>query len=125
MDNNFLTATGPADISWATLEPAPEITPQVLAALPAPDVATDQETTWLKYNHRRLKNGDLYFFFNEGDQPLSLKTTVQTIGTARQAQNWDTTTGKIEAWDGATFANGKTMLPLELQPWGTKIVVTK
>jgi hypothetical protein len=123
MDKNFLTATGPADISWATLEPAPEITPQVLAALPAPDVATDQATTWLKYNHRRLKDADLYFFFNEGDQPLSLKTTVANSGTAKQAQQWDTTSGKIAPWAGATFARGKTTLPLELQPWGTKIVV--
>ena len=123
MDKNFLTATGPADISWATLEPAPEITPQVLAALPAPDVATDQATTWLKYNHRRLKDADLYFFFNEGDQPLSLKTTVANNGTAKQAQQWDTTSGKIAPWAGATFARGKTTLPLELQPWGTKIVV--
>jgi hypothetical protein len=123
MDKNFLTATGPAGISWATLEPAPEITPQVLAALPAPDVATDQATTWLKYNHRRLKDADLYFFFNEGDQPLSLKTTVANNGTAKQAQQWDTTSGKIAPWAGATFARGKTTLPLELQPWGTKIVV--
>jgi hypothetical protein len=123
MDKNFLTATGPADISWATLEPAREITPQVLAALPAPDVATDQATLWLKYNHRRLKDGDLYFFFNEGEQALSLKTTVANSGTARQAQRWDTTTGKIEPWPGATFASGKTTLPLELQPWGTTIVV--
>ena len=58
MDKNFLTATGPADISWATLEPKAEITDQVLAALPSPDVATDQATTWLKYNHRRLKDAD-------------------------------------------------------------------
>jgi hypothetical protein len=123
MDKNFLTATGPADISWATLEPAPEITPQVLAALPAPDVATDQATTWLKYNHRRLKDADLYFFFNEGDQPLSLKTTVANSGTAKKAQQWDTTSGKIAPWAGATFARGKTTLPLELQPWGTKLVV--
>jgi hypothetical protein len=125
MDKNFRTATGPADISWATLEPAPEITPKVLAALPAPDVATDQDTTWLKYNHRRMKDADLYFFFNEGDQPLSLKTTVQSGATAGQAQNWDAMTGKIAPWDGATFANGKTTLPLELPPWGTKIVVIK
>ena len=123
MDKNFLTATGPADISWATLEPAREITAQVLAALPAPDVATDQATLWLKYNHRRMKDADLYFFFNEGEQPLSLKATVANSGTARQAQQWDTTTGKIEPWAGATFADGKTTLPLELQPWATTIVV--
>ena len=79
--------------------------------------------TWLKYNHRRMKDADLYFFFNEGEQPLSLKTTVANSGTARQAQHWDTTTGKIEPWAGATFANGKTTLPLELPAWGTKIVV--
>ena len=123
MDKNFLTATGPADIPWATLEPKSEIADQVIAALPAPDVATDQATLWLKYNHRRLKDADLYFFFNEGEQALSLKTTVLNTGTARQAQRWDTATGKIEPWAGATFANGKTTLPLELQPWATTIVV--
>ena len=123
MDKNFLTATGPADISWATLEPKAELTDQVLAALPAPDVATDQATLWLKYNHRRMKDADLYFFFNEGEQALSLKATVANLGTARQAQRWDTTTGKIELWAGAAFANGKTTLPLELQPWATTIVV--
>jgi hypothetical protein len=147
MDKNFLTATGPADISWAMLEPGTEITPQVLAAapaamkanvetnwpseitprvlaaLPAPDVATDPPAPWLKYNHRRLKDAELYFFFNEGEQPLSLKTTVANSGTARQAQQWDAVSGTIEPWAGATFANGRTTLPLELQPWGTKIVM--
>jgi hypothetical protein len=54
---------------------------------------------------------------------LSLKTTVANSGKAKQAQQWDTTSGKITPWAGATFANGKTTLPLELQPWGTKLVV--
>jgi hypothetical protein len=124
MDKNFLTATGPADISWATLlEPARELTPQVLAALPGPDVATDQPTSWLKYNHRSMKDAELYFFFNEGMTPVSLKTTVAHRGGARQAQRWDAMTGKIEPWEGATFADGKTTLPLELEPWATKIAV--
>jgi hypothetical protein len=123
MDKNFLTATGPADVSWAVLEPGSEITPRVLAALPAPDVATDQSTTWLKYNHRRMKDAEMYFFFNEGEQPLSLKATVANSGTARQAQEWNANSGKIGPWAGATFANGQTTLPLELPPFGTKIVM--
>jgi hypothetical protein len=123
MDKNFLTADGPADISWAKLVPGSTITPEALAALPAPDVATDQATTWLKYNHRRLKDADVYFFFNEGEQALSLKATVQSNGTAHQAQLWDSSSGKIEPWSGATFANGKTTLPLDLPAWGTKVVV--
>jgi len=77
----------------------------------------------IKYNHRRLKDADVYFFFNEGEQALSLKTTVKNTGTAHQAQLWDTATGKVEPWADATFANGKTVLPLELPAWGTKVVV--
>jgi hypothetical protein len=123
MDKNFLTASGPADISWATLAAKAEISDQILAALPEPDVATDQATLWLKYNHRRMKDADVYFFFNEGEQPLKLKTTVFSSRLARQAQLWDTATGKIEPWEGAALANGKTTLPLELPAWGTKVVV--
>jgi hypothetical protein len=56
---------------------------------------------------------------------LSLKTTVVNRGTSKQAQEWDTASGKVEPWAGATFASGKTTLPLELQPWGTRIVVVR
>ena len=123
MDKNFLTATGPANVRWARLEPKAEISDQVLAALPEPDVATDQATLWLKYNHRRMKDADVYFFFNEGEQPLKLKATVCSSGPARLAESWDTATGKIEPWAGADLSNGKTTLPLELPAWGTKVVV--
>ena len=123
VDKNFLTATGPADISWATLFAKPEITDEVVAALPAPDVTIDQPTTWLKYNHRRMKDADVYYFFNEGEKPLSMKTTVTTSGAGSKVQNWDTASGKIEPWAGATSANGKSTIPLELPVWGTAVVV--
>jgi hypothetical protein len=123
MDKNFLTATGPADISWARLEPDAEITDAVLAALPAPDVALDRATTALKYNHRRIQDGEVYFFFNEGEQAISLKATVQNRGTAKTVDLWDTASGKIEAFPGVTFEAGKTQLPLQLSAWGTATVV--
>ena len=123
MDKNFLTATGPADISWAVAEPSGEVTAKVLAALPAPDVALDQATTGLKYNHRRLKDADVYFLFNEGDTPLNLKATLATTGTAKHAQSWDAHTGRMESLSGATFGNGKATLPVELEPWATTLVV--
>jgi hypothetical protein len=123
MGRNFLTAKGPADIGWAVAEPSGEITAKVLAALPAPEVAIDQATPWLKYTHRRLKDGDVYFLFNEGETPLSLKATLATAGTAKQAQGWDANTGAMITLPAATFANGKTVLPVELEPWGTKLIV--
>jgi hypothetical protein len=54
---------------------------------------------------------------------LSLKATVANTGTARQAQEWDAASGKIGPWAGAMFENGRTILPLELPPFGTKIVM--
>ncbi|MGN6368964.1 MAG: glycosyl hydrolase [Phycisphaerae bacterium] len=123
MDKNFLTATGPADISWATLEPTSDVTADVLHKLPEPDVATDQPTTWLRYNHRRLKDADLYFFFNEGEQPLSVNATVSSRTSARTVQRWDTYTGKIQPWTNATSRDGKTILPLQLPAWGTTLLV--
>ncbi len=123
MDKNFLTATGPADISWAVAEPAGEVTPKVLAALPTPDVALDQAAAGLKYNHRHLKDAEVYFLFNEGETPLSLKATLATTGTAKQAQSWDANTGRIESVAGVAFANGKAILPVELEPWGTRLIV--
>lgn len=122
MDKNFLTATGPAEVGWAVLEPAGEVTPKVLAALPAPDVALDQATTGLKYNHRRLRDGDVYFLFNEGETPLRLNATLAAAG-ATQAQSWDANTGRMESIYGAVFANGTATLPVELAPWATKLVV--
>ncbi len=123
VDKNFLAATGPADISWAILENQVAVTPKLLAELPEPDVAVDQATTWLKYNHRQLKDADVYFFFNEGGDPLDLKATVATNGTAQEAQVWDGRTGKIETLSSATFAGGKSVLPLKIGPWETKLVV--
>ena len=125
MDKNFLTAAPAGDLGWAVMEPASEVTDKVLAALPEPDVAIDQTVPGLKYNHRRLKDGEVYFFFNEGDKAVSVNATVVTAGTATQAQNWDAHSGKIAAVDGAAFATGKTTLPLNLESWASELVVIK
>jgi hypothetical protein len=122
-DKNFLTASGPADISWAVTEPTGEITAKVLAALPESDLLVDQATTGLKYNHRRLKDGDVYFLFNEGETALDLKATLATNGTGRQAESLDAHTGRIEPLAGAAFGNGKVTVPVTLEPWATKLIV--
>ncbi|MGH9592033.1 MAG: glycosyl hydrolase, partial [Bryobacteraceae bacterium] len=122
MDKNFLSAKGPADISWATLETSVEITPKVLAALPAPDVALDHTSPDVRYNHRQLKDAEVYFFFNESDQPLDMKATVAT-SLGQSAQTWDGDTGKISPLTGAMFSNGTATIPLKLAPWSATLIV--
>jgi hypothetical protein len=123
MDKNFLTATGPADIGWAVAESSGEVTPKVLGALPPSDVTLDQATPGLKYTHRRLKNADVYFLFNESEGPVKLHATLAAADDANAAQSWDANSGKIEHIAGASVANGKAIVPLELASWETRLVV--
>ena len=46
--------SGPPDLSFATLEPTPEITDRVIAALPPPDVKLDFASPPIKYLHLTL-----------------------------------------------------------------------
>src|SRR5208283_3211866 len=69
VDKAFLNAKDIPDLSFATLiEPSGDITPRVLAALPAPDVKLDSEFPRLTYTHRSWSDADMYFFFNESDK---------------------------------------------------------
>jgi hypothetical protein len=123
MGKNFLTGSPAGDLSWAVVEPAREVTDAVLAALPESDVVLDQTAPGLKYTHRKLKDGEVYFFFNEGDGALNLNASVATDGTGTQAQSWDAHSGQIQTLSGVTFAAGKATLPLSLESWATELVV--
>ena len=82
LDRTFLEAKEKPDLGFATLlESAGDITARVIAALPKPDVALDSPCLALKYTHRTWRDADLYFFFNESDQPQS--RTVSVAGPDR------------------------------------------
>jgi hypothetical protein len=111
---------GAPDLSFATLEPAAHITDRVVAALPPPDVALDTPAAPIKYIHRSLQDGDVYFFFNESGQELSRAATLAGTG---QVQQWDATTGKIHPLAGVATADGRVAVPLVLEPQEARFVV--
>ena len=121
LDRTFLDAKEEPDLGFATLlEPAGDITARVVAALPKPDVALDSPCPSLKYTHRTWRDADLYFFFNESDQPQSRTVSVAGRG---QAQVWDAGTGEIHVMTGAAAGTDSLRLPLVLAPYEAKIVV--
>ena len=121
VDRSFLNATGAPDLSFATLlEPATELTPRVIAALPKPDVKLDSACAPLKYIHRNLQDGDVYFFFNESDQP---QTRTATLDGRGQVQVWDPTEGKIQAAANVPAATGSIAVPLTLAPHESRFIV--
>jgi hypothetical protein len=76
--------------------------------------------TSLLFVHRKLTNGDLYFVDNRNDRFEDLDATFRIDG--KQAELWHADTGKIEP-SAFQIANGRTTVPLHLEPWGTVFVV--
>jgi hypothetical protein len=121
VEKTFLSAKGPADISWATRESSGQLTESVLKALPEPGVILNRSCPAIKYLHRRLSDADVYFFFNESDQKQSL--TAKVRATKGKVQIWDPMTGSIEAVSGVSVESGLVNLPLEMEANGTKLIV--
>jgi hypothetical protein len=96
---------------------------EVLAAL---DDAPDFEYTKpeadaaLMFVHRRLADGDVYFVDNRGDRAESVDATFRVEGKAPEL--WDAATGVAQPASYRT-ANGRTTIPLHLDPFGTVFVV--
>ena len=74
----------------------------------------------LLFVHRTLTDGDLYFVDNRNDRNEALDASFRVEG--KEAELWHSDTGMMEP---ASFqiVNGRTTVPLRLEPWGTVFVV--
>ena len=96
---------------------------EVLATLgvaPDFDYSKPEPDANVLFVHRKLADGDLYFVDNRNDRDESIEGTFRVSG--KEAELWHADTGTIEP---ASFqvANGRTTVPLHLEPWGTLFVV--
>ena len=121
VDKTFLNAKDVPNLAFATLiEPSGDVTPSVLAALPKPDVKLDSAFPRLTYSHRKWRDADMYFFFNESNHQESRMATVAGHG---QVQDWDLATGEIHPMSAATAEGNGVSFPLMLGPYEAKVVV--
>lgn len=74
----------------------------------------------LQFVHRKLKDGDLYFVDNRGEQGQTVDATFRVTG--KMPELWYAETGKSEPVS-YKIADGRTTVPLKLEPWGTVFVV--
>jgi hypothetical protein len=98
----------------------------VAEALDAMHVSPDfnytgsQSDANLKFIHRKIADGDLYFVDNRSDQAATVDASFRVTG--RTPQLWYAETGKMKPVS-FSMANGRTNIPLKLEPWGTVFVV--
>jgi hypothetical protein len=135
-----------ADFAFATVETSAQLPPtptppaQPPAAPPTPqivpaaietalntvigprEVALDAPDPAIKVTTRRLKDADVYFFFNEGPQPSSHSVTLRTTG--KKVEVWDPQTGTVSPLP-ATAAKGSVSLKLDLKPYETRLLTVR
>ncbi|MGA2439087.1 MAG: glycosyl hydrolase [Acidobacteriaceae bacterium] len=139
-------AATPEDFAWATVEtsaqlpptptppaaapatpPGPQVVPaEIETALDAvvgtKDVALDAPDAALKVMTRRLKDANVYLFFNEGAQGSSHSVTLKTAGKTVEA--WDPATGTVSPV-AATAAKGAVTVKLDLKPYETELLTVR
>jgi hypothetical protein len=74
----------------------------------------------LQFVHRKLTAGDIYFVDNRSDQPSVVDATFRVEG--RVPELWHAEDGSIEPVS-YRIAQGRTTIPLRLEPGGTVFVV--
>jgi hypothetical protein len=96
---------------------------EALAAMRVPpdfDYNKPEPRADLEFIHRKLADGDIYFVDNRSDSPAQIDTIFRVSG--RVPQLWRADTGKTEPVS-YSIAEGRTTVPLNLEPWGAVFVV--
>lgn len=121
VDKTFRDASGPADLGWATLHQADAtFSAAVRNALPPADLTLATTAPLVSYTHRQLRDADVYFIFNSGDEPLA---TAATLAGQGRAETWHADTGKIDPLEGAMPTARGVTVSLQIPPWSTTVVV--
>jgi hypothetical protein len=101
-----------------------DVTPEeALAALGVPrdfDYTKPEPDANLMFLHRKLADGDLYFVSNRSDRAENLDAFFRVEGKAPEL--WDAATGEIRP-ASYSIVNGRTTVPLHLDPYGSTFVV--
>jgi hypothetical protein len=120
IEKNFLEARKAENMDWAFTEISGKVTPAVLSYLPPSDLTLEPSCPDIKYLHRRLKDAELYFLFNEGTEKRSFLITLSGKGSP---QVWDAMTGEITRLKNFVKVEDDLSFPLVLESQATKFII--
>ncbi len=93
---------------------------KALAVVPDFDHTKPESDTRILFVHRKLPDSDIYFVDNRNERDEMVDASFRVTGKAPEL--WHAETGEMEP-ASYTIANGRTTVPLHLEPWGTVFVV--
>ena len=97
------------------------VAPEVLAALKSTitpqDATLDTSDPAIRLMHRKLKDAEVYLFFNESAAVVS--RTVSFTAKPRRIEVWDPETGSVAPLTSTDKA------PLQLKPYETRVLIVR
>ena len=91
-----------------------------LKVAPDFDYSNPESDANLLFVHRKLADGDLYFVDNRNDHDETVDASFRVTGKAPELWYAETGIAKPVSYK---IADGRTTVPLHLEPWGTVFVV--
>ncbi|HEV2326102.1 MAG TPA: glycosyl hydrolase [Terracidiphilus sp.] len=119
-DELFGDGSGVHHVGKGTVYSGQTVAEALTAMHVQPDFSYTGSENKLKFIHRKLADGDLYLVDNRSDNPAQVQATFRVAGRAPQL--WYAETGNSEPVS-YSIADGRTTVPLNLEPWGTVYVV--
>ncbi|SEJ91345.1 alpha-L-rhamnosidase [Sphingobium sp. AP50] len=107
---------------WSSRSIYPTIELAAIAHGITPDVIFERNASQLAFVHRSAANEDIYFISNPGGEAIETKISFRVEGKA--AELWRAEDGSAEPLS-YQMADGRTMVPLSLQPHDAVFVVFK
>jgi lysophospholipase L1-like esterase len=122
VETSFQKAATLEPLDFGLVEESGQLTERVLDTLPKPDVQLNKPAPAVKYLRRRMRNADVYFFFNEAEQAQSVEAKLTGNG---RAEIWDANSGEIAPIPGAIARQGTATVQLDLAPYESRFIVLK
>jgi len=97
-----------------------EATLKALSIAPDFDHTKPQSDTRILFVHRKVGDTDIYFVNNRNERDETVDASFRVTGKAPEL--WYAETGKSQP-ASYNIADGRTTVPLHLEPWGTVFVV--
>ena len=121
-DELFGDGTGVHKVRKGTVYAGQNAEEAMKAMNAAPDFehTKPESDTRLLFVHRKLADGDLYCVDNRNERDETVDASFRVTGKAPEL--WHPETGKSES-ASYNIADGRTTVPLHLEPWGTVFVV--
>ncbi len=121
-DELFGDGTGVHNVGKGTVYAGRSLTDvfNTLKVAPDFDYTKPESDTRLLFVHRKLADGDLYFVDNRNERDETVDASLRVTGKAPEL--WHAETGNSEPVS-YKIADGRTTVPLHLEPWGTVFVV--